>query len=243
MAMSPRLLVLAIAPLFAAATAHAQAPGETEPSAPQPVAQDPCACSGGASVMAKRWAVGLSVGSLDLAPENNPDARTQFSMAQLSVRYRATRHLELEVALAGGTQVYEDGSDGNLAMNSATLGARYRFRPEQRWSWWLMGGLGATVVASKGSTQQERDQLSRPHATFGIGLEHRWTSFAIQAEARAIGVGELANDAMTTTVPPDVTVGGGGSLPPSKVPPPGTTTTSTGPQSGGAFTIGASYYF
>ncbi len=233
--MSPRLLVLAMAPLLATATAHAQAPGEMQPSSPQPIAQDPSACPAGAAVMARRWAVGLAVGSLALAPQANPDAKTQFAMAQLSVRYRATHHLELELALAGGAQKYEDGSDGDLAMNSATLGARYRFRPEAPWNWWLMAGLGATVVAPKGSTQEQRDPLTRPHGSIGIGLEHRWTAFALQAELRGIGLAEDPHAAMTT-VQPDIGFG-------AATPPAGVTTTSGGPQSGGSLTIGASYYF
>jgi hypothetical protein len=231
--MSPRLLVLAIVPLVATATAHAQAPGEMAPSEPQPGAQVP-GTGAGSSVMARRWAIGLSIGSLQLAPEDNPEAQTRFETAQLSVRYRATRTIELELALAGGAEKYEDGSDGELATNGGTIGARYRFRPEERWNWWLMAGVGATVVARKDSTPEEREQLYRPHGTIGIGLEYRWTAFALGAELRGISIG--ANDNETMAFPePDPR--GGMTLPP------GYATAPVGPQSGGSVSIGASYYF
>jgi hypothetical protein len=227
--MSPRLLVLAVVPLFTAATAAAQAPGEMAPTAPPPPAT---------SVMENRWAIGLGFGSLGLAPEGNPDAKTEFSIGQLSLRYRATRQLELEVAFAGGRQRLDNGQDGDLAVASGTLGARYRFMPESAWNWWLMAGLGGTTVARHDATKQERDAASHGHGVLGAGLERRFAHFALQVEARLIRVG----DKQQTDAPPPPAVvmpGTTGGV----AQPPMTTTTAGGPQSGGSLTIGASYYF
>ena len=67
-----KLLAIA-AVILASATAYAQAPGET-PMAPPPAPEaTPCAYSAQIPVMANRWAVGLSVGSLSIAPKDTPD--------------------------------------------------------------------------------------------------------------------------------------------------------------------------
>lgn len=223
--MSSRLLVLAIAPLFAAATAHAQAPGEMPPSAPPTAAPG---APGGIAVMENRWAVGLAFGGMGLAPEDAPDAKTNFGIGQLSLRFRATYHLELELAMAGGRQQLDNGQDGDLAVGSGTLGVRYRFLAAERWNWWLMAGLGGTTVARHDATKQERDAASRGHGVIGLGIERRFAQFALQAEVRAIKIGDKTADAMK--MPVDGTVA---------APAPA----GTGPQSGASLTIGASYYF
>jgi hypothetical protein len=225
-------LRLVIASLFLAGTAFAQAPGEYYAAPgmtpPQPAA-DPCACGGGESAMARRFSIGLAVGSLSLAPESDPNAAEQFGIAQLAVRWRATLHIELELSLAGGQQQLADGSQGSLKVGSGTIAARYRFNPEQRWNWWLMIGAGGTTVAYDGATQAELDAAQRPHGMLGIGLERRFHVFALQAEARAIAVGD--NSSSGDTIMP--TKGSIGTIAPA----------SSGKQSGGSLTLGLSYYF
>src|SRR5882724_10152117 len=89
-----------------AATARAQAPGEYEGQPlmppgyvqPQPVA---IAAPAHESVMANRWAIGFAIGHLAVAPKDSPDPsadKTEFGIGELSLRYRATLHLELELA-------------------------------------------------------------------------------------------------------------------------------------------------
>jgi len=230
------LRVLVVASLLSAATAHAQAPGEM---APQPIGPGgyapvgPCACAPHESVMANRWAVGLSVGSLGLAPKDQPDAQTQFGIGELSLRYRATLHLEVELALGGGREQLADGSQGDHQVNAAALGLRYRFRPEQAWNWWLMGALGGVSVTAVGATDQERKDAQRPMTELGVGIERRFRRFALHAELRAIGVAEDPNGAAPVKVAP--------SAPNMMVPPPGPAPSTA--QSGGQLTIGASYYF
>lgn len=182
-------------PLFSASTALAQAPGEVAPDPePVPPSASPTITSNpysaGIDVMRRRWAVGLNLGGMSLTVDDDATGtETQFRTGELSIRYRATPHFELELLLSGGRQVLEDGEDGELAMGGGTLAARYRFRAEHRWNWWLMGGLGMTVIERASSTKEQRDSAGRAHVAFGIGLERRFNRFAIHAEMRGMAMG------------------------------------------------------
>jgi hypothetical protein len=208
--MSPRLvLALAVAPVFAAATAYAQAPGGQDyggdyyagPSATP--ASEYVAPYVAPPPRPTRWSIAASVGSMTLAPEDNPENEVDFSIGQLAVRYRGWQHLELELAFAGGKQklpenmAREDGSrEGDLRIAHITFAARYRINPHQRWNWWLMAGLGSTTVANKDAPQEQVDASERPHGLVGIGLEHRWDKFALQLEGKAIFVGPTEEEQM-----------------------------------------------
>jgi opacity protein-like surface antigen len=217
-----------VASLFAAHTAFAQAPGEQPanfaPVQPVLVAPPP--------PPPMRWSVGLSIGGLGLAPESMPDNKTNFSIGELSLQYRPTYHLELQLQLGGGREQLPDNKgQGDLEASTVALSLRYRFRPAQAWNWWLSAGVGAITVASHEATDQEKKDASRGMFQLGIGLERRWTHFALNAELRAVGVGQkdpsqdMATPvANTTNTPPPAT------MPDDKV-------------SGGQFTIGANYYF
>lgn len=234
-----KLLAIA-AVILASATAYAQAPGETpiEPDAAPGVT--PCASAVEVPVMANRWAVGLSVGSLSVAPKDTPDNKTQFAIGELSIRFRATLHLELELAFAGGQQKLQDGSQGDLEVNSGLIGLRYRFMAERKWNWWLGAGLGGISMTPTGATDQQKQDAQRPMGSVAIGLERRWSQFALHAELRGFGVGQRQQDQPQTM--PVATTGapnGGTSMPQSYPPPP-----SPSPDlSGGMLTVGASYYF
>jgi hypothetical protein len=216
--------------LLAATSAYAQAPGETPPEAPPPA--EPCAYTQAIPVMANRWAVGLSVGSLTVAPKSAPDDKTEFGIGQLSLRYRATYHLELELAVGGGRQQLSDGTQGDLDVSTALLGVRYRFAADRRWNWWLGAAIGGISVTRFGASDQEKHDAERPMGAVAIGLERRWRQFALQAELHGFGVGERQ--------PQDVKA-----MPVANTmqPPPPTMTTPDDRQSGGMLTIGASYYF
>lgn len=217
-------------PLLSASTALAQAPGEVSPD-PEPVppsatptiSSNPC--SAGIDVMRRRWAVGLNLGAMSLTVDGDESAtETQFSTGELSIRYRATPRFELELLLSGGRQVLEDGEEGDLAMGGGTLAVRYRFRAEQRWNWWLMGGLGMTVIERAESTEEQRDAAGRAHVAFGIGLERRFHRFAIHAELRGVAMG-AREDAMEV-------------LPQRTLDP-----RTAENLSAGQFNVGASFYF
>ena len=245
---------LVIASLFIGATAYAQAPGDPDmdggyaPGQVTPVVTtNPCggcpyaaAMSTPRNVMATRFAVGLSIGSFTLAPQDSPDAKDQFAVGQLSLRYRATYHLELELALGGGQEKLMDGTDGDREVQMAAIGMRYRFAAAQNWNWWIMGAIGEVSIASKYAADTERQDQQRPMAELGIGLERRFNHFALQAELRAAGTGETRAEHDN---PPMVGIDDGGMGGAVKGPSPSDPAAPKDQLSGGTFTIGASYYF
>jgi hypothetical protein len=246
-AMTPRLWVFSLAPVLAVSSAYAQAPGEVASAPPPPPSYAPAPagpCGGSAApVMARRWAIGLSIGRLGVAPDGAVEgSEARFSVAELAVRYRATRRLELELGMSGGREVLADGNDGDLAAGSVTLAVRYRFRPEQRWNWFVMGGFGGTVIAPHASSEAERDGATRPLGMAGLGLERRFRRLALQAELRMVGLGPR-EDAVE-----GVPVADGGGAPtkptmPGALLPASAATTYADELGGGMFTLGASFYF
>ncbi len=240
-----RLWTLAsLAPLFAAPLAHAQAPGEVQPVGAAPVAAPGAApvvgpgvapapapeagCEPRPAVMDNRWAIGFSLGSMSIAPSDTPDAQTHFAVGELALRFRATPHLELEGTIGGGRERTPDNMDGDLEVTTAALALRYRFRAEEHWNWFVMGGLGIAAIASHNATSQERSDATQPMFELGIGTEYRFDHLALQAELRGFGLGA----ARSNTADP--------------VPASMTTTTTTDPniqRSGGLLSVGVSYYF
>jgi hypothetical protein len=239
--MTSRLLATLLVPLLATATAYAQAPGEWEATG-APGMTDPSApvanpCTGAMpqiNPLARRIAVGLSLRSMNVERDSEMDKEIEFHGAELDLRYRLTRRWEIFLAFGGGRQVLEGGGEqGDLATDSVTLGARFRFMPERKWNWFLSAGMGRTVIAHYQSTKEEREALSRPHGMFGIGLERRWRAFALQAEIRGMSIGP-SEEAMVEPVRPTT---GDASVPPVK------TDARADELGGGVFTLGGSYYF
>jgi hypothetical protein len=237
--------LLAISLVAGSATAaFAQAPGDYSGDAsgapgnwappPQVVVVTPVR-----DVMANRWAVGLSVGTFGVAPDSAPDATSQFDIGELSLRFRATPHLELALDLGGGTERLADGTQSDIQMSQVAIALRYRFAIESDWNWWLMGGLGGAVIDSKNATSEMRDADTRGLGELGIGLEHRWDHFALQAELRGIGLGQTKAQQDGLVINGDIK----GATPAPPVPPGTTTSAPSDTLSGGSLTIGASYYF
>lgn len=237
-----RLLTLAaFAPLFAAPLAHAQAPGEVQPVVVvQPVvmapgaapgvapAPPPEACEPRPAVMDNRWAVGFSLGGMSIAPSDVPDDQTHFTVGELALRFRATLHLELELAVGGGRERTPDNMDGDLQVTTAALAMRYRFRAEEHWNWFVMGGLGGAAIARHDATSQERDDATQPMFVAGVGTEYRFDRFALQAELRGFGLGVARKDD-PTWVPEMATTGGSNSADIQR--------------SGASLSLGLSFYF
>ncbi|MEO8842924.1 MAG: outer membrane beta-barrel protein [Kofleriaceae bacterium] len=202
------------------------APGMVQPQAqPVLVVTNPCQCL---DVMQNRWAVGLSAGSISTTPKGG-DYATAYNVGELSLRFRATPHFELELAVAGG----EDDQQTGQQISTVALDARYRFAAYSHWNWWLMGGLGALTMAYDGASKDTLDANQRPMVQLGIGLEHRWSQFALQAELRLGSVGPAKNGQMAVPVAAD---GGSISTPPAQ-------SSSDDTYTAGSFTIGAGYYF
>jgi hypothetical protein len=239
--MHARLLAFSLAPLFAASLAHAQAPGEWAPppvAAPDGAACGPCGCRHIESVMQNRWAIGLSLGSMSLAPDGQSDNQTTFAVGELALRFRATPHLELELSAGGGREQLPDNQQGDLEVTTVALAARWRFNPEGAWNWFVMAGVGGAAVTFHDATQDERDQATHPLGMLGVGLERRFHHFAVPAELRAIGIGERKRDDAQMAPPPP-----SDPAPRATVVTPPTTTSPSQKQSGGVATIGLSYYF
>jgi len=243
-AMHARLLALSLAPLFAASIAHAQAPGEWVPppvAAPDgtAVCAGPCGCRHVESVMANRWSIGLSLGSMSLAPDGQSDNKTAFGVGELALRFRMTRHLELELSAGGGREQLDDDRQGDLEVTTVALAARYRFNPEGAWNFFAMAGIGAAAVTFHDATQDERDRATHPMATLGVGLERRFHHFALQAELRAIGIGDRSRNDPPMDAPPPAS----DPTPMAVTVTPPTTTAAHQKLGGGVATIGLSYYF
>jgi len=225
-------LGLIVASLFVVGTAYAQAPGEYEEVAPPGMAPPVAPAPPPPPPREQRWSVGLGVGSLGLAPHHDPENESHFSIGQLAVRWRPWRHLELELALSGGGEKLQDGTEGDREVGSGVLGLRYRFNPHARWNGWLMAGMGSLTVSYKDATDDERKALKQSTLQFGGGIERRWTHFALEAELRAVGVAPLENkDQPMTTVITTSTM---------TTPPP---TTTVDGWKGGQLTISGNYYF
>ena len=223
---------LVVAPLLLAGTAYAQAPGDyysdgdvappgmAAPATPEYVASV-------APFRPQRWSVGLNVGTIGLAPHMQPDNETDFDVAQLALRYRPWRHLEIELVVGSGSEQTPDGYTGNREVSEAVLSLRYRFSPQRNWNWWLGAGMGSLAVSYVGDSDDAVDAAQQSTLQFAIGLERRWSHFALQTELRAVGV--APNEAEDDVMP----VRGALEAPP----------VSRDGWSGGQFTLGASYYF
>jgi hypothetical protein len=219
--MSPRLWIAALVTV-AAGTAHAQAPGETyyAPPAYGPYyAQPPAAPP--APRLPGRWSIGLNFQGATFAANDAPEGEeATFDGGSLALRYRPWRKVSLELSFGGGRQMV-DGMEGDYAMGTGTLAARYHFNQENKWNFWLLFGVGATTIARHDASDEEIDAAQRPHIAVGAGLEYRFTNFALQIEARGMGLGQTEDEKMLQEQ--GVYTGEG--------------------VSGGVFTLGASYYF
>ena len=91
-----------------------------------------------------------------------------------------------------------------------------------------MAGMGSLAVTCVGASDEERDAATQSTLQFGVGLERRWSRFALQAELRAVGVAPIENG--DDKIMP---VDGG----------PYTESYSRDGWAGGQFTLGGSYYF
>ena len=250
-----RVLASVVFVVSISATAYAQAPGDygggdygagpsaqpvvIAPATPAPFASGAPA-AGPIPVMANRFAVGLSVGSMTVAPKDSTSSadQTSFNVGEISLRFRLTPHLEIEGAFGGGRQQLTDGSQGDLQAKTALFSLRYRFMPRERWNWWLMGGIGALEVAQHDATDQQFQDTQRPVGALGIGIERRFRHFALQAELRGMGIGQTKAQAQPEPAATSMSTAPSGGMPPVQNP-----TASADQLSGGQLTIGASYYF
>jgi opacity protein-like surface antigen len=243
-----------VAPLFAAPLAHAQAPGEVQPVVVAPVVAQPvvvapvvvapvapgfapvvapapapeAGCEPRSAVMDNRWAIGLSLGGMSMAPSDVPDDQTHFAVGELALRFRVTLHFELELAVGGGRERTADNMDGDLQISTAALAVRYRFRAQEHWNFFAMGGLGGAALTRHDATKQERHDATQPMFVAGVGTEYRFDHLALQAELRGFGLGVAKSDSTSD---------------PAASMPFDSNTTNDIQRSGAALSVGLSYYF
>lgn len=179
--LSSALLTL---PLLAPAVALAQAPGEAPAVVAAPtVGPTPAA-------RAPRFSVGLAGGASSFGVSEQQDAEpVTFQGAELALRYRVRPNIELEVVAGGGRQTI-DGVEGDLALGSVTVGARYRLRPYAAWDYYVGAGVGGTIIARKNASEQERSDATRGHGQISGGIERRFGRLAVGAELRLIAAGQ-----------------------------------------------------
>jgi hypothetical protein len=240
-------LPLVLASLFVASTSYAQAPGDYTEGTAAP--EEAVAAPGMVAPVVvaptpppprpRRWSVGLGIGSLSLAPHSAPEVETEYGIGQIAVRYLATRHLEIELAFGGGTEKLEDGEEGNREVSQGVLAVRYRFSPGRRWNWWLMAGMGSLAVTEREASKEARDSAEQSTLQFGVGLERRWSRFALQLELRAVGV--KAHDVEDMPVGGAIT-DGNSTMTPLPEKPPAPTSANDG-MAGGQMVFSGNYYF
>ncbi len=166
-----------------------------------------CACEGPVAVVAvetapgiPRWGIGLRMTSLSLAPEEMPEAKTEYGGGGLQLRYRIAPRWQLELAVDHVTERLESGEPGTRQLQSGTLAALYHFRPYARWDWYALAGLGVTGDGDPEISDQQREASQAGHVHLGVGIERRFRHLGIAAELRAVGIAppEPGDDAPVT---------------------------------------------
>lgn len=240
------LKVTAAMLLLGSTVAYAQAPGEYNPTPAPTYAQPPAPYEVPAPVrevnpLRKRFSVSLNVGGMGVSPaQNGYDSydSTTFNVSELAFRYRLSNRIGVELSFNGGREMLANGLDGDLAMGGGTAALQYHFRPDHAFNWYLLGGLGATVIASRTASTYERDHATRGHGMLGAGTEVRLSPhWALEGELRFLSIGTAMSTDQSTPAYPTMQ---GTSTP--TVPKAGRLSPDEG-YGATQFTVGASFYF
>ncbi len=226
--MTSRHVLVAGFLLAATATAQAQAPGEVLVVAPAaPVAQPAYVVVPApqqVDPLRHRFSIGLNMGGLNLGEE-----ASEFSVAELAIRYRLTRRIELELSSFGGTQASYSYDGSYDATGSLAIGARYRFLPERKLNWYASAAIGGAIVAPHDAGEDTLSNSQRGLFMLGIGGEWRFRPhWALQAEARLVSLSPLATQNEVYPLPGE--------------PYPDTARVNGDGIGGGMFTLGLSIY-
>jgi hypothetical protein len=184
-----------------ASVAQAQAPGEVlvvVPAAPAVQPMQPVYVVAPAAQqvdpLRHRFSVGLNMGGLNLGEDGN-----EFSIAELAIRYRLNRRIEIELSSFGGVETtgedyYDDYDDSYDATGSLAIGARYRFLPERKLNWYASAAIGGAIVAPHNASDDTIANSQRGLFMLGLGGEWRFRPhWALQAEARLVSLSPLAD--------------------------------------------------
>jgi Outer membrane protein beta-barrel domain len=175
------LLVVVLTILSTPAAAQSGPPGQCDcaPAAPwgNPEVAEPW--------QAQRWGIGLRVGAAGI-DDRDAGTKQNFTTGGVSARYRWSRRFELELAVDHGTQQLEDGSEGAVELNAATLSLLIHLRPQSSWDWYLLGGIGGGDRRLIGAPDSEAD--ARGHIALGAGLEKRFEHLVLGFDVRVLGI-------------------------------------------------------
>jgi hypothetical protein len=132
-----------------------------------------------------RFGIGLRTTSLAVADEANPDNKFGLGGGGLHVRFRLTERWGLELS---SEEVSGETKDGHFkrTANPVTLSAAYHLTPKRPWDFYLLLGVGTT--AEKVQIGEREQVFEESHVHLGAGLEHRFGSFGIGVELRAVGL-------------------------------------------------------
>ncbi len=149
---------------------------------------------------AHRLGVGLRVGGLTLSERATDGSEDQsFSMGGLVARYRASRRIELELAIEGGREQLDHGYESSYQMSAVTAAALIHLTPQSEWDWYLLGGLGANDRRYEDDSDDYADQ--RTHLALGVGLERRWEHLALGVELRALAMSAREDQLVNEPLP------------------------------------------
>ncbi len=144
------------------------------------------------------WGLALHVGGMGL--DDGTEVATDYSMAGLAARYRASRRLEIELALDGGREQLPDGTEGDREVRTTTLSLLVHMRPHARLDWYLLGGVGSTARRWRGAQWSDADESA--HVALGAGLEYRFEHLVLGLDVRALALAatEVRQDIPTTAL-------------------------------------------
>lgn len=132
-----------------------------------------------------RFGIGLRTTSLAVADEADPKNKFGLGGGGLHVRFRLTQRWGLELTSETVTGQTKDGNFTRTA-NPVTLAAAYHLTPNRPWDFYLLLGLGSTAETVQ--IRENEQVFEESHVHLGVGLEHRFGSFGVGVELRAVGL-------------------------------------------------------
>lgn len=193
----PPLAGLLLFALTAPAAAQSGPPGNCQcapaPTYPMPYASPAYAAPGYAAPyyvvetapepwQSHRFGLGLRLGGASVATAD-PEQPEDYSTLGLTARYRVSRRWEIELAVDHGQLDNGDGTMGPAEFSAGTISALLHLRPQARWDWYLLGGLGTSERRPYADSDWAEE---RSHLALGIGLERRFEHLVIGAELRGL---------------------------------------------------------
>ncbi len=189
---------LALMTLVEVAEAQSGPPGQCGPcgptAMPEPMTPMAVVVAAPEPWEAHRFSVGLRMSGLNVDDPAVGDEGQAFTTGGLVARYRVTRRLELELALEHGTQQVE-GMATDLELTAGTASLLFHMRPQARWDWYLLGGLGANDRRLHDAPDEAADR--RAHVALGAGVERRFEHLVLGVEVRGLVFGERKEDGGT----------------------------------------------